>query len=128
MDIVCQVSSPPAAELVGRREAKGDRSSEIRDRVVRARERQRARLASDGVMCNGDMDGRLTRRHAAVDSKIEGRLVRSVESGALSGRGHDRVLRLARTIADLAGREAIGTADAEEALGYRLVAPSPVAA
>jgi magnesium chelatase family protein len=46
----------------------------------------------------------------------------------LSGRGHDRVLRLARTIADLAGREDVGADDVDEALGYRAAAPALVAA
>ena len=59
---------------------------------------------------------------------LDGACIRSLESGALSGRGHDRVLRLARTIADLGGRDRVVAADLDEALGYRLVPPQLVAA
>jgi len=128
MDIVCQVSPPPAAELVAARPSTGERSATIRARVVAARAAQRDRLGPMGVMCNADMDGRLSRVHAPVDGATAGRLVRGVESGALSGRGHDRVLRLARTIADLDARGTVSAADIDEALGYRLVTPSKVAA
>jgi magnesium chelatase family protein len=57
-----------------------------------------------------------------------GRLLGSAGTGALTGRGHDRVLRLARTIADLAGRARVLDEDVDEALGYRLPAPGLVAA
>ena len=56
------------------------------------------------------------------------RLLDVVDAGGLTGRGHDRVLRLARTIADLAGRERIVTDDLDEALGYRLGTVGEVAA
>jgi len=128
MDIVCQVSPPPAAQLVAAGPGTGERSAAIRSRVMAARTIQRERLGAVGVMCNADMDGRLSRVHAPVDEPTAGRLLRSVESGALSGRGHDRVLRLARTIADLDGRPAVSGADVDEALGYRLVTPSTAAA
>jgi magnesium chelatase family protein len=129
MDIVCQVTAPAAAELVADRPvAGGARSEAIRARVERARALQRGRLGAGAATCNGDMDGRATRLHAALDGASRGRLLRSVESGSLSGRGHDRVLRLARTIADLDGRPAITPADVDEALGYRLVSPERAAA
>ena len=93
-----------------------------------ARERQARRLAGDEALCNGHMDGRATRRHAVLGARGTERLLGSVEAGTLTGRGHDRVLRLARTIADLAGRERIAAGDVEEALGYRLVSPVEMAA
>ena len=126
VDIVCQVAAPPPADLVG--SAQGERSAAIRERVVAARERQRARLGADAVACNADMDGRLTRRHVVVGDVAERRLVHRAEAGGLSGRGHDRVLRLARTIADLAGRDGVEPDDVDEALGYRAAAPALVAA
>ena len=67
-----------------------------------ARERQRARLAGSGALCNGEMDGRLTRRQCVARGRARSRA--SWRPSALTGRGHDRVLRLARTIADLEGR------------------------
>ncbi len=128
MDMVCQVAPPPAAALVGAGPEHVERSSAIRARVMAARAVQLGRLEGTGVNCNADMDGRLSRLHAVVDSGSASRLVGSVESGALSGRGHDRVLRLARTIADLDGRAAVSRPDVDEALGYRIVTPSRAAA
>ncbi len=90
-----------------------------------ARERQRARLAGSGALCNGEMDGRLTRRQSVVG---DGAIARLLAADALTGRGHDRVLRLARTIADLEGRAEVRDEDVDEALGYRLATAAPVAA
>ena len=128
IDVLCQVSTPAAAELVAPGGAGGESSAAIAARVVVARERLRERLSASGILCNGEMDGRLTRRHVTLDGPAVQRLLGSVESGALTGRGHDRVLRLARTIADLAGRDRVLDEDLDEALGYRLPAPGLVAA
>ena len=92
----------------------------MRARVVAARMRQLARLAGTGVLCNGDMDGRLTRREVPLEASLAGRLWPSASGSPLSGRGHDRVLRVARTIADLEGRELLEESDVDEALSYRL--------
>ena len=89
----------------GGRTPQGERSAAIRERVVAARERQRARLAGGGRAATRDMDGRLTRRHVPRRDAARARLLAPRRVPARSaGRGHDRVLRLARTIADLAGR------------------------
>ena len=128
IDLVCQAAAPPAAELVDQHARAPERSAAIRGRVVAARERQRHRLAGSGALCNADMDGRLTRRHGALGDEAIARLLGSVEEAGLTGRGHDRVLRLARTIADLAGRDRIAADHLDEALGYRLAAPVGVAA
>ena len=55
-------------------------------------------------------------------------LAAALDAGVLTGRGHDRVLRVARTIADLAGRQKVERDDVAEALGYRAVAPGRTAA
>jgi len=127
IDLVCQAEAPPAAELVSAGDG-AERSPAIRERVVCARERQVHRLAGTGSLCNADMDGRLTRRHAALGGGAVERLLGSVEAGGLTGRGHDRVLRLARTVADLAGRERIALEDLDEALAYRLTSAVGAAA
>jgi magnesium chelatase family protein len=127
IDLVCQVSPPPALQLVGTAGI-GESSDRLRERVVAARERQLRRLAGCAALCNGGMDGRLTRRHAVLRGAAVQRLMDVVDAGGLTGRGHDRVLRLARTIADLDGREEIVADDLDEALGYRLGAVGEAAA
>ena len=100
----------------------------MRKRVIAARLRQQSRLAGTGALCNGDMDGRLTRGEGALDDPLTARMLDARERLKLSGRGHDRVLRVARTIADLDGREAVGRGDLDEALSYRLDGVDLVAA
>ena len=127
IDLVCQVSSPPALQLVGET-GLGESSGAVRERVVAAREHQLRRLAGSPALCNGGMDGRTTRRHATLRGEAVKRLVDVVDAGGLTGRGHDRVLRLARTVADLEGRDEILVGDVDEALGYRLGAVGEAAA
>jgi magnesium chelatase family protein len=128
IDLVCQVEAVPAVQLVGARSEKRTRSVDVRARVVAARQRQLVRLAGTGVLCNGDMDGRLTRRQVPLDANLAARLLAVRDRIALSGRGHDRVLRVARTIADIEGRELLAGSDVDEALSYRLDAWQRVAA
>lgn len=122
IDLLCQAASPAPGDLVAAEGFEAERSAAIRARVLAARERQAERLKGTGALCNGDMDGRLTRAHAVLGPMAVERLLAAAEAGGLTGRGHDRVLRVARTIADLAGSERITPDDVEEALSYR-VAP-----
>jgi magnesium chelatase family protein len=128
IDLVCQVEAVPAVELVRSADEGRERSEEVRSRVVAARTRQLARLAGSGVLCNGDMDGRLTRAQVLLGAGLEARLLALRGQLSLSGRGHDRILRVARTIADLEGREHLEERDLDEALSYRLDAWEQVAA
>ena len=128
IDLVCQVESVPAAQLVAARSDARTRSADIRKLVIAARQRQLVRLAGRGALCNGDMDGRLTRSQVPLEANLAGRLLALRDRVALSGRGHDRVLRVARTIADLDGRDLLTAGDLDEALSYRLDAWQRVAA
>jgi magnesium chelatase family protein len=74
------------------------------------------------------MDGRLTRAQVPLEANLAARLLAVRERITLSGRGHDRVLRVARTIADLQGRELLAEGDLDEALSYRLDVSRQVAA
>jgi magnesium chelatase family protein len=96
--------------------------------VVAARERQARRLVLDAVSCNGSMDGRLTRKHVEPDADARDLLLDGHRRTSLTARGHDRVLRIARTIADLEGSDRLLTAHVAEALGYRLGAAAGLAA
>jgi magnesium chelatase family protein len=127
IDLVCHV--PPAAplELVGVGSG-AETSQAVRERVMAARERQASRLVLDDVSCNGSMDGRLTRRHVEPGSEARDLLLDGHRRMSLTARGHDRVLRIARTIADLDGSDKLLTTHVAEALGYRLGATAGLAA
>lgn len=126
IDLVCELETAGALELVGD-ERRGESTASVRRRVVAARERQRSRLTGTGAFTNAEMTPRLTRRHARVEGGARARLLEGHAHGILTGRGHDRVLRLARTVADLAGRDRIEADDVEEALGFRLGAQAVAA-
>jgi magnesium chelatase family protein len=125
IDLVCQLDASPQLAAVGN-EPEG--SAAVRERVLRAREIQGARFAGKGIHCNAGMDPRLTSFHVRLPDDARDRLLAGNRTAPLSARGHDRVLRLARTIADLDGRPKIRLTDVEEALGYRLTVPLGVAA
>jgi magnesium chelatase family protein len=94
-------------------------SAAVRVRVVAARERQRMRFAGRAFSVNAHIPGRDVRRWCRIDGK--GRRLLEVASDrlGLSARAYTRILRVARTIADLAGEEAITTSHLAEAIQYR---------
>jgi magnesium chelatase family protein len=104
-------------ELLGAGE--GEPSAAVRTRVVAARERQLDRYESLGITCNAHLPGPIVRREAGLTPAAERFLGGAVEKAALSGRGFDRVLRVARTIADLAGAHRVDVDHVGEALSYR---------
>jgi magnesium chelatase family protein len=94
-------------------------SAHARERVLAARELQAARLKDDGVTVNAQMDARMLRRHAPLRDSDEQMLRLACEQGMLSARGQHRVLRVARTIADLNGSARIQTRDLGTAIALR---------
>ena len=97
----------------------GETSDAVRLRVESARERQRGRLRDTPWTCNGQMAGGFARKHARLAPEAEKLLATAVDSLALSGRGFDRMVKVARTIADLEGEETVGRLHVSEALGFR---------
>ncbi len=94
-------------------------STKAREQVTRARERQAARLKDDGVSVNAHMDVGMLERHVKLDDESEAMMRGARLSGLLSARGQHRVLRVARTIADLSGSERVRARDVGGALALR---------
>jgi magnesium chelatase family protein len=118
IDIHVDVPAVRFKELRGEAPA-GESSSEIRARVVRARERQRERLRGGGVFSNAQMSPRHIRRFCRIDEESERMLESAMTRLGLSARAYDRILKVSRTIADLDGSDAIRPAHVAEAVGYR---------
>jgi magnesium chelatase family protein len=116
MDLLVTVRRPAAEALL---EAPSVDSAGARARVADARERQAHRLAPAGLRTNGEMDARTATETARLHSGAEAALQRAYAAGMLSARGRHRVLRVARTIADLAGRDRVGREHVLSALSLR---------
>jgi magnesium chelatase family protein len=97
----------------------GESSTVVRTRVAEARERQRERFRASGIRVNAAMTPRQVRRHCQPPPEAERLLAVAMDRIGLSARGHDRVLKVALTIADLAGTEAIRPEHCAEAIQYR---------
>ena len=116
LDLLVDMQRPEASSLQSN---VGTSSAEVRAAVREARERQAARLDGSGVLTNARLSSRLLREHVRADAAAHASLRRSYADGTLSARGHDRILRVARTIADLAGSRRVGAEHVREALGLR---------
>jgi magnesium chelatase family protein len=119
IDMVCQLEPAQPLELVSPANTP-EGSESVRNRVVEARERQHRRLAGSSALCNGGMNAQLTRIHVPLDARLRARMLEGHRGTGMTARGHDRVLRLARTIADLDGRGRVAAKDIDEAVGYRM--------
>lgn len=118
IDMHVEVTPVSAAELSAA--APGESSAAIRARVVRAREVQAARFrCAQGVHTNAMMNAAMLREYCRPDAASAALLERAMERLNLSARAYDRILKVARTIADLAGRDTVAAADVAEAINYR---------
>ena len=97
----------------------GEPSVVIQARVETARQRQIERLAEDGLLCNADMGVKQIHKYCVLDATNKTVLESTMRQLRLSARGYHRVLKLSRTIADLAGSDDIQSVHLEEALQYR---------
>lgn len=116
-----RVDVPPVAFTDLDLPASGDSTSEVAARVASARAIQAARFGeAGGTRLNADAEGKALEEIAAPDAEGRDLLLRAAERMGLSARGYHRVLRVARTIADLSGSEAVRRPHIAEAISYRM--------
>ena len=112
LDLQIEVPALTSEELLAA--SPGESSTSVRERVVAARERQRERGGLNALLSNAAL-----REHCTLDAAGRRLIGDAVDRGGMSARGVHRALRVARTIADLAGEESISTMRLAEALQYR---------
>jgi magnesium chelatase family protein len=117
-DLTVEVPAIPP-DVIGTAD-RGEGSASIRERVVAARARQRARYSADGVRANAELRPSLMDRDCRLDRDGARLLNAAVNRLVLTARGYDRVRKVARTIADLAGTESISADHVAEALQFRM--------
>lgn len=117
IDIHVEAPSLTVEEL--RRAEPGEASLSIRNRIEAARQRQLARFAGTRTSANARMTHAQIRQHCAIDSTLGRVLQQAMEELHLSARAYDRILKVSRTIADLAGVESIAANHLLEAIQYR---------
>ena len=118
IDIQCEIMPVEFDELHGK--AQGEGSAAIRERVVAARRIQAERFTDEpAVHCNAQMTSRLMQRYCALSEEGTAILRRVMTKYDMSARAYDRILKVARTIADLAGSEDIQAVHISEAVSYR---------
>ncbi len=117
-DLHIEVSPLSNDQLMTR--AEGESSAAVRERVIRARKVQEERFKGyPGIHCNAQMNTKLFQQHCAIDEQCQQLMGKAMNRLGLSARAYDRILKVARTIADLEGAEKIDVAHLSEAINYR---------
>jgi magnesium chelatase family protein len=119
IDIHIEVPAVPFRELSSA--APGTSSAQMREAVAKARAIERTRFAGTATRNNGHMTHRQIRVHCQLDEAGNNLLKASMAELGLSARAHDKILRVARTYADLEGLEKIGSHNVSEAINYRML-------
>ena len=117
IDLHIEVTPVPIAEMNSER--REESSAEIRSRVIRARQIQQERFAGTGIYTNAMMNSKMLREYCVLDTKARALLEQAMERLDLSARAYDRIIKVARTIADLEGTSSIGVTHISEAITYR---------
>jgi magnesium chelatase family protein len=117
IDIHVPVPAVPWKDLQEVRPAES--SQIIQQRVAHARQRQITRFKGNGIHCNARMGNRHIRRFCPIDAASSRLLESAVDKLGLSARAYHRILKIARTIADIADSDAVGAAHVAEAIQYR---------
>ena len=117
IDIQIEVDSVPVREINQSKPAES--SAEVRKRVTKAREIQQERYKGEGIYCNAALTSKMLRKYCPLSDEATNVLHMAVDRMGMSMRAYSRVLKVARTIADLAGEESISTVHIAEAIQYR---------
>jgi magnesium chelatase family protein len=117
VDVQIEVDAVPYDDLTGK--SSEEPSADIKNRVEAARALQRERFADDGIFFNAQMDARAINKYCTI-GKDAAAFMKSVYTQLkLSARAHSRILKMSRTIADLAGSSEITVEHLAEAVNYR---------
>jgi magnesium chelatase family protein len=119
IDLLVEVPAVPMSAIADA--APGESSQHVRDRVLTARRVQQKRFGTDGPRTNADLRGGAVAAHCTPDKTGRALLLAAAKQLGLSARGYDRVLKVSRTVADLAGSPGVEREHVAEALQYRLV-------
>jgi len=119
IDLQVDVTRLLPDELLNMSDAK-ETSADIRKRVIKAREIQAKRYQKDGILTNSELDSKLIKKYCKLDSETEALFKTAITKYQLSGRKYDRILKLARTLADLDESENIKSVHLMQALQYRI--------
>ena len=117
IDIQIEVDAVPVQEI--NQAAPAESSAQVRERVSKARKLQQERYRQEGIHCNAQLDARLSKKYCELDAASTQLLHLAVERMGMSMRAYGRVLKVARTLADLRGSEKIESPDVAEAIQYR---------
>jgi magnesium chelatase family protein len=117
IDIHIEVPAVRYKELTGK--SAGETSREIRERVDRARQLQLGRFIGSKIFCNAQMGARELKSHCQIDGAAERLLELAINRMGLSARAYTRILKVARTIADLDGEPSLQAHHVSEAIQYR---------
>ena len=119
IDLVINVPRLTTEELINTK-IESEPSSKIRERVVRARKLQAKRYQQEGILTNSELTADMIKKYCILDENSQQIMKMAAEKYQLSGRKYNRVLKIARTIADLAESENILSVHLTQALQYRV--------
>jgi predicted ATPase with chaperone activity len=119
VETITEIHTPAKLELSADRDARNRVVKQIRERVVRARDRQLNRYQGEKIYSNAQMSSRQIRKYCNISAECERLLESAMTRLGLSARAHDRILKVSRTIADLEGAENISPTHISEAIQYR---------